>query len=120
MSQIIIYLFIGSLAGIISGLFGVGGAIIMIPALIYICGFSQQTAQGTSLMLMLPPIGLLAVIEYYKRGHVNIKAAVFICIAFFISAYFGAKGAVHLPTQTLRKLFACFLMYVSVRMFFVK
>ena len=116
MTSIIIYLLIGFLAGIVGGLFGIGGAVVMIPALIYVCGFEQQTAQGTSLMLMLPPIGILAVIEYYKRGFVNVKAAIFICLAFVIGAYFGAKGATHLPTQTLKKAFACFLMYLSVRM----
>jgi uncharacterized membrane protein YfcA len=120
MSQIIIYLAIGLLAGTLSGLFGIGGAIIMIPALVFLCGFEQHLAQGTSLMLMLPPIGLLAAIEYYKRGYVNIKAAVFICVAFFIGAFFGAKGAIHLPTEMLKKLFACFLMFIAVRMFMGK
>ncbi len=118
--QIIIYLAIGLVAGVASGLLGIGGAVIMIPALIYICGFSQHTAQGTSLMLMLPPIGLLAAMEYYKRGYGDIKAAVFICIAFFIGGYIGSKGAINLHAPTLRKLFAGLLMYISIRMFITK
>ena len=120
MVQIGIYLIIGLVAGIASGLWGIGGAVIMIPALVLICGFSQHTAQGTSLMLMLPPIGLLAVMEYYKKGYVDIKAAVFICLAFFIGGYIGSKGAINLHAPYLRKLFACLLMYIGVKMFFTK
>jgi uncharacterized membrane protein YfcA len=120
MLQIIIYLSIGLLAGVASGLFGIGGAVIMIPALVIFCGFEQHLAQGTSLMLMLPPIGILAAIEYYKRGYVDIKAAAFICIAFLIGALIGAKGAIHVPTEMLKKLFACFLMFIAVRMFMGK
>ena len=120
MSNTFIYLLIGLSGGISSGLLGIGGAVIMIPALIFFCGFSQQSAQGTSLALMLPPIGLLAAMEYYSKGHVDIKAAVFICLAFFIGGYLGAKGAESIPTHILRKGFACFLVMIAVKMFFTK
>ena len=120
MSDIFIYLMIGLAGGVASGLLGIGGAVIMIPALVLICGFSQQSAQGTSLALMLPPIGLLAAMEYFRKGHVDIRAAGIICLAFFVGGYIGARGAESIPTPVLRKGFACFLVVIAVKMFFTK
>ena len=111
---------IGIVAGFASGLLGIGGAVIIIPALILIFGFTQSTAQGTTLMLMVPPIGLLAAIEYVRAGFVNWKAAIFIAAFFLIGGWIGAKLAVKMDPVVLRKCFALFLMFIAVRMFFSK
>jgi len=118
MSDIIGFALIGAAAGTISGLLGIGGAVIMIPALIYFFGFDQKMAQGTTLLLMIPPIGLLAAIEYYKVGHVDIKAAAVIAVCFFIGGFFGSKLAMKIHADVLRKIFAGFMMLISIRMFF--
>jgi uncharacterized protein len=116
----IIFIFIGLFAGAVSGIFGIGGAVLVIPSLIFFCGFEQHMAQGTSLALMLPPIGILAVIEYHNKGFVDFRAAVVICIAFLLGSYFGAKYAVDFSAPVLRKSFAGFLMVIAARMFFMK
>jgi uncharacterized protein len=118
MIQIAGYLTIGLLGGISSGLLGIGGATIMIPALIFIFGFEQKIAQGTTLLLMVPPIGILAATEYYRKGYADVYAAVFIAIAFFVGGYFGSKIATELNPNTLRKIFSIFLMTISLKMFF--
>lgn len=110
-------LLIGLLAGIFSGILGIGGGIIVIPALVMLLGFSQQQAQGTSLGLLLPPIGLLAVINYHKAGFVDIKAAGIMCVTFIIGSYFASKFAVSLPEAIIKKLFAAFLLFYSIKLF---
>lgn len=120
MLTILFYVLIGITAGAISGLLGIGGAILIIPALIILCGFDQHLAQGTSLALMLPPIGLLAAMEYYRKGCLNVKAAIFICLAFFIGGYLGAKVAVSVPSNILRKAFSGLLVLIAIQMFFRK
>ena len=120
MDKIIIYLITGLCAGVVSGLFGIGGATIIVPALVLVCGFEQHLAQGTSLALMLPPIGILAAIQYYKNGYLDVQAAVFICVAFLIGGFFGARFATAISTPVLKKAFAVFLAMVAVKMFFGK
>ncbi|TKG94840.1 sulfite exporter TauE/SafE family protein [Puteibacter caeruleilacunae] len=120
MSQIIILLVIGSLAGILSGALGVGGAIVVIPALIFFMGLSQHQAQGTSLAFMVPPIGILAALNYWKQGYVNWKYAAILAVAFLIGAYFSSKLAISLPVKTLRKGFGIFLLLIALRMIFSK
>lgn len=120
MNDIVIYGLIGITAGLLSGFFGVAGGIVVIPALIYIAGFSQLTAQGTSLAILLPPVGLLAFLQYYKSGHVDVKAAVIICVMLFIGAFFGAKLAHGVPPTVLRKGFALLLLLASVKILFDK
>jgi len=117
---IIILVIIGLMAGVFGGMFGVGGAIIMIPALVYFLGVDQHTAQGTSVAIMLPPIGLFAAYNYYKAGEVNIWYAVIIATAFLIGGYFGSVIALKLPENLMRKLFAILLILVALRMLFVK
>lgn len=90
----------------------------MIPGLIYLFGFSQHQAQGTSLMAMVPPIGLLAALTYYKKGYVDLGTAAFLCIGFFFGALMGAKIAVGLPANYLRRAFGVFLLLVSLHMIF--
>ncbi len=111
---------LGVFAGYLSGLIGIGGGIIVVPALIIIFGFSQYAAQGTSLTMMIPPIGLLAVMNYYKSGYVDLKMAGLLCVGFIIGSYLGSKTAVTLPQDTLKKVFAGVLFLISIKMFFQK
>jgi uncharacterized protein len=119
-SMLMILLGIGIITGVMAGMLGIGGAIIMIPALVFFMGFSQQTAQGTSLAVMLPPIGILAAYNYYKAGHVNIKFAMILACAFLIGSYFGSKYALTLPQATLKKVFGILLILVAAKMLFTK
>ena len=119
-SMLLILLGIGIVTGVMAGMLGIGGAIIMIPALVYFMGFSQQMAQGTSLAVMLPPIGILAAYNYYKAGHVDIKFALILAGAFLIGSYFGSKYALTLPQATLKKIFGVLLLLVAVKMLFSK
>jgi len=119
-SLILILIVIGLITGALSGMLGIGGAIIMIPALIMLTGLSQQAAQGTSLAVMLPPIGILAAYNYYKAGHVNITFALILAAAFIAGSYFGSKIALSLPQALLKKFFAVLLLIVAARMLFSK
>ena len=114
------YVLLGLVAGTLSGLLGIGGAIIIIPVLIYIFGFGQHLAQGTTLALMVPPIGLWAAFIYYQKGFVDIKAALFICLAFFLGAFFGATLSTNASPLVLRKIFAVTLFVVAIKMFIEK
>ncbi len=114
--HVIGYLLVGLFAGTASGLLGIGGAILIIPLLVHVFGFDQKLAQGTTLMLMVPPVGLMAALEYYRKGFVDMKAAAIIAAFFFIGGLAGAKLAVKLDPQILRRIFAVFLMLVSIRM----
>lgn len=109
---------LGAVVGIISGFLGIGGAVIIIPALVYFFGFNQLTAQGTSLAMLLPPIGLLAAWRYWHAGHVNIKAAVILAVSFFIFSLLGAQFAVQIPQLLMKRLFAVSLMAIGILMFF--
>ena len=118
MGTIILYIALGLLAGTCSGLFGIGGAVIIIPVLVLTSGFTQHQAQGTTLALMIPPIGILAAMRYYHDGNVNIKAAIFICVGFIIGGLLGAKLASPISELVLRRLFAGLLIIVSLKMLF--
>ncbi len=116
MTHIVLFLLIGLLAGTLSGLLGIGGGTIIVPALVFIFGYSQHLAQGTTLALMIPPIGILAAWTYYRQGDVNLSAAVFICLGFVLGGLFGARLAAVIPDLLLRRLFGVFFLLVSVRM----
>jgi len=116
----ILYLILGLTAGTLSGIFGIGGGIILIPALVFLAGLSQHDAQGTTLAIMLLPIGLLAVMRYYQSGHVHFYIAAFICIGFLIGGLIGANMAVALPNLILRKAFGIFLVAVALYTIFSK
>ena len=120
LTTIIILVIIGLMAGVFGGMFGVGGAIIMIPALVYFLGVDQHTAQGTSVAIMLPPIGLFAAYNYYKAGQVNIWYAVIIAVTFLVGGYFGSKIALALPENLMKKIFGILLILVALRMIFSK
>lgn len=120
MIDIIIYVIIGIAAGTLSGLFGIGGGIIIIPSLVFLKGFTQLKAQGTSLIAMLPPVGILAFIQYYKKGNTNIYAGIIICIAMVISAKFGGQLANVLPMNIMKKAFGIFVILVGIKTFLGK
>ena len=120
MSTILLLIAIGLAAGILSGFIGLGGAIVIIPALTLFMGMSQYMAQGTSLAVMLPPIGLLAAWNYWKAGELNLKYAMIIAAAFLIGGYIGSKYALTVTENMLRKVFAIALVLVAVNMFFKK
>jgi uncharacterized membrane protein YfcA len=109
---------LGLLAGSLSGVLGIGGAIVIIPALVLIFGFSQKIAQGTTLLLMIPPIGLLAAIQYYRAGDVDLKAAIIIAVFFFAGGFIGGKLASIIDPSLMRRIFSVFLVLVAVKMFF--
>ena len=115
---ILLLIIIGLVAGILGGMVGLGGGIILIPALILIMKLDQQTAQGTSIAIMLPPIGLFAVYNYYKAGYVNIKYAFVIAMAFMVGGYFGSSLALKLSPDVMRKVFSVILVIIAIKMFF--
>lgn len=108
------FLLIGGLAGIASGLFGVGGGIVLVPALIYWSGFSQHLATGTSLAVLLPPIGLAATIEYYRHGNVDVGAAGLLALGLFTGAWIGAYFANQMRGPTLRLAFGVFITALGI------
>jgi len=120
MMNLILFVLIGLIAGILSGMFGVGGGIIIVPALMYLCGFSQLKAQGTSLAIMLPPVGILAFISYYKRGQVDIQSGILICIFLVVGSVFGAKIANNIPITILKRSFGVLMILISLKMIFSK
>jgi uncharacterized membrane protein YfcA len=107
---------LGLLAGVVSGLFGVGGAIVIIPGLVILAKLPQHTAHGTSLAALLLPVGLLGAMEYYKRGQVNIAYAAVVAVGLLIGAYFGARLAGSMSDVMLRKAFGLFLLVVSAKL----
>jgi len=114
------YLVLGLITGLFGGLLGIGGATVVVPALVLLFGFTQHQAQGTILAAMIPPIGLLAAWRYYHAGNVNVPAAAFIALGFFFGGYFGGMLVEHIPDLMLKKIFGIFLMIVSLRMIFLK
>lgn len=118
MTNIWLCIILGLVAGIVSGMTGIGGGIIILPALIFFLGFSQHQAQGTTLALLVPPIDLLAAWTYYKQGYVDIKVAALLCLGFILGGWFGAKIGTSLPNGVLTKIFALLLIMSAVRVLF--
>lgn len=115
---ILILVLIGLSAGIFGGMVGLGGGVIMIPAMIYFLGMTQLQAQGTSLAVMLPPIGIFAAINYYKAGYIDWRYALIIAATFMLGGYFGSKIALSIPADTVRKIFAVSIIAIALKMFF--
>jgi uncharacterized protein len=120
MMNISLYLLLGLVAGILSGLIGIGGGTIIVPALIFLFGFSQHLAQGTTLALLVPPIGILAAWTYYKQGYVDLHIAALICIGFFFGGLLGAKLATHLSNVILERVFGVALLLIALKMILAK
>lgn len=117
-STLLILIAIGIITGTVSGMLGIGGAIVMIPALVFIMGLTQHSAQGTSLVVI--SMGLVPAYNYYKAGHVNLKFALVLAASFIVGSYFGSKFALTIPETTLKKIFSVMLLVVALRMLLSK
>ncbi len=116
---ILLLAIVGLAAGFLSGMIGVGGGIIVVPALVFVLGFTQQQAQGTSLGLLLLPVGILAVMNYYKAGYIDVKVVGVMCITFILGGWLGSKIAISLPQDIIKKIFAIVLIIVALKMLFL-
>ena len=116
MNEILILLLVGLAAGFLSGMVGVGGGIIIVPALVYFLGFSQHQAQGTSLFLLLLPTGFFAVVNYYQQGYVDWKVALIISSTFLIGGFLGSKLSIAIDQNMVKKIFAGFVIIVGIKM----
>ena len=116
MATIIILLSIGLMAGILSGMVGVGGGIIIVPALVYFMGVSQLEGQGTSLAVLLLPVGIFAVYNYYKAGYVDIRATLIIAATFLVGGFIGSKISIGLDQHVVKKIFGAILILVALKM----
>jgi uncharacterized protein len=119
-NDIIVLALIGLSAGIVSGMLGIGGAIIIVPALVFFFGMTQHQAQGTSLTILLFPVGFLAFWNYYKQGTVNFKFAIVVMLAFFIGGYLGSLFAAHMQERILRIVFGILIIILGFRMILFK
>jgi uncharacterized protein len=120
MDQILILLVVGLAAGFLSGMVGVGGGIIIVPALVYFLGFSQHAAQGTSLFMLLLPTGFFAVMNYYQKGYVDWKVALIIASSFLVGGFLGSKLSISIDQNTIKKIFAAFIIIIGIKMLFWK
>ncbi len=116
----VLYVLLGVVAGVSSGIFGLGGGTILIPALVFLFGLTQHQAQGTTLAIMVPPIGLLAAMRYYYSGNVKLGMAGWICLGFFFGGLLGANLIQNLPDLLMKRLFGVFLLFVSLKMILAK
>lgn len=115
----LIIILVGIAAGMLSGLVGVGGGLIIVPSLIYFIGFSQKTAQGTSLAMIMLPVGIFGVLQYYKQGHVDFRIVGILAIGFLAGSFFGSKIALSLPQETVKKIFALLMILIAIKMLFL-
>lgn len=116
MTSILFFVLLGLAAGFISGLIGIGGGVIIVPALVFLAGLTQHQAQGTTLALLVPPIGLFGAWTYYKQGYVDIRIALFICLGFLLGSLAGSQIAVNVPTGILKKLFGGAMLAIAAKM----
>jgi uncharacterized membrane protein YfcA len=114
--KIIGFLILGAVAGTFSGLIGIGGGVIIVPALVFLFGFTQHMAQGTTLALLVPPIGIVAAAMYWKQGAVDVRAAALICAGFIAGSVLGARVATHLSDVALERIFGVALLLISIKM----
>jgi uncharacterized membrane protein YfcA len=118
--MLMLTLVIGLTAGFASGLIGIGGGVILVPAMVMLLGYTQHQAQGTSLALMVPPVGILAAYSYFKDGYVDLKVAALMAIGFLVGSFIGAKLSLDIPEVLLRRIFALCLALISIKMFLTK
>ena len=114
--MILLFILIGIGAGVLSGLFGIGGGIVIVPALIYLAKMTPQTATGTSLGVFLLPVGILGAMTYYRAGHMNVRVTLWVALGLFMGAYFGARLAQTLTSVQLKRAFALLLLFVAGRL----
>ena len=120
MNEILILLTLGLVAGMLSGMVGIGGGIIIVPALVYFLGFSQHSAQGTVLFMFLFPIGILGVYNYYQAGYIDWKTAAIMGITFFAGSFLGSKIAINIDQTLMKKIFGGIIFLISLKMLFGK
>jgi uncharacterized protein len=120
LTTLLVLVLIGVAAGMLSGFVGVGGGIIIVPALMWLLGYTQHQATGTSLAVLLLPVGILAVINYHKAGNLDWKAALIISATFVIGAYFGSKLSLSLPAATVKKIFGGVMILAAIKLIFGK
>lgn len=115
-TQFLILILLGLVAGFAGGTLGIGGGLIIVPSLVFLLGFTQHEAQGTSIAMMLAPIGILAAINYYKEGYINYKYAIVLALAFVIGGYLGSLLAININEKLLKKIFGIFIILVGIKM----
>lgn len=118
LTTVLLLLLVGLIAGILSGLVGIGGGVVIVPALVLLVGFAQHKAQGTTLAMLMFPVGILGVINYYKKGFVDFKTAALIGAGFVLGAFLGSKLVVNIPELWLKRLFGVFLLFTAIRLIF--
>ena len=116
----VLYVLLGLFVGAFGGLLGLGGGIVVVPALVYLFHVSQKEAQGTTIAMLVPPIGILAAWAYYKQGYVNVQMAAFLCLGFFFGSFFAARWATSLSSGTLQRVFGVLLLVLAIKMLFNK
>jgi uncharacterized protein len=114
----VIIIIVGLVAGMLSGLVGVGGGIIIVPALVFFLGFSQHQAQGTSLGILLLPAGIFAVLNYYKQGYIDLKIVLILFVGFVVGGYVGSKISLTLSEAVVKKIFAVVLVLIAGKILF--
>lgn len=117
-TTVLILLAIGLFSGMLGGMVGIGGGIVIVPALIYFLGFSQLNAQGTSLALIMFPVGVLGVINYYKQGHIDFNIVFILAIGFVVGSFLGSKFAMNIPQAFVKKSFAMLMIVIAMKMLF--
>jgi uncharacterized membrane protein YfcA len=120
MTEILGFIILGLLAGTLSGLIGLGGGVFIVPALVLFFGFSQHRAEGTTLALLIPPIGILAAIPYFRQGFVDLRAAALICLGFVLGGWMGGQFAIGTSEAILRRIFAGVLLVIATRLLFTR
>ncbi len=118
LTTILLLVIVGLAAGFLSGLIGIGGGVIIVPALVLFLGFSQKAAQGTSLGILLLPVGILAALQYYKQGYINVNYVLVVAVAFIAGGFLGSKIALSMDDAKVKKLFAIILMLIAIKMLF--
>lgn len=116
----ILYLALGVFAGVLSGLIGIGGGVFIVPALVFLFGLTQHQAQGTTLAMLVPPIGILAAWAYYQQGYVDLRIAALLAIGFFVGSFFGAKLAIGISNIMLERIFGVVMLLIALKMIFAK
>ncbi len=118
LTTILLLIIVGLVAGFLSGLIGIGGGVIIVPALVLFLGFTQKEAQGTSLGILLLPVGILAVIQYYKQGYMNVNYVLIVALSFVIGGFLGSKLALGISDEKMKKIFAIIMMLIAIKMLF--
>lgn len=118
METVFYLILIGLAAGVLGGMVGIGGGVLIVPALVLLLGLSQHQSQGISLAMMIFPVGILGVINYYKKGYVDFRYAGLLAVGFFAGSYIGSKFSLSLPQDTVRKIFAIVMILLAIKLLF--